>query len=446
MSNHSERRVFKSSSIFAPHLTAEPFDGYLVLAGSQILGLYPKDTASEVINEGDFIDLGSRTICPSFTDTHCFFTGYAYERYCDIFDLPEEKRDPERNTKLLAEMFLNRDFILEQFESYMKMHNSRGITAIKEMGFDNFYGFTELLELLEFENRLSLRVHFMSQAVERPADLAYARRMRETFKGGLVRFSGFNQMTDGSISAFEADLKQPYEEKDGVYCQINIDYDAIKEMVLHADREGFRVSLHAQGDGAVKKALAILDCCEKDDQGRLLRRHALTDLELTDPTDLSLMGRLGVVAEIYPQIPSLSDRKTKEAMIIKHIGPKRGKYFWNRRAMQRQQVVLSCATDLPLLYPNIPESIYHGCGGFFPEGGEPFNKENTLTPFEMLQAWSSGGAYNLGAENEYGSLAEGMSADFVIFDGDLFNTAIEDSRQINVLKTYFRGQCVYTKA
>lgn len=34
--------------------------------------------------------------------------------------------------------------------------------------------------------------------------------MREKFTGEFVRFSGYNQMTDGSISQLCGDLKQPY--------------------------------------------------------------------------------------------------------------------------------------------------------------------------------------------------------------------------------------------
>ena len=68
--------------------------------------------------------------------------------------------------------------------------------------------------------------------------------------------------------------------------------------------------------------------------------------------------------------------------------------------MADSNVLLSCGTDLPLLIDDIPESIYHAVGGNFPEGGEPFNKQNMLTIPELLTAWSAGGAYNLYQEKE----------------------------------------------
>ncbi|GAA4654661.1 hypothetical protein GCM10023142_17990 [Anaerocolumna aminovalerica] len=49
--------------------------------------------------------------------------------------------------------------------------------------------------------------------------------------------------------------------------------------MLAADAEGFRFSLHPQGDGAICKTIDIFDSCIKDDNNKLVNRHAITDLE-----------------------------------------------------------------------------------------------------------------------------------------------------------------------
>ena len=48
----------------------------------------------------------------------------------------------------------------------------------------------------------------------------------------------------------------------------NIDYALLEEDVLTADREGFRFTLHSEGDGSFHKILQIYDKCEKEN-GRL---------------------------------------------------------------------------------------------------------------------------------------------------------------------------------
>lgn len=344
--------------------------------------------------------------------------------------------------RLLRYLLNDREWSVPEFRKYLSMLNSRGVTSVKEMGFDDFYGFTDVLEELERDKELPMRVNFMSQPVGAPMNLPYGRAMRDRFKEEFVRFSGYNQMTDGSISQLEGDMKEPYCCAD-THCAKKIDWDGIEADTLAADAEGFRFSLHAQGDAAISKVLGIYEKCKRNSDGKVMNRHAMTDLECSDPTDLERMGHLGVIAEIYPQIMSIADRAGKLAMIEEKIGLERGRNYWNRRKMVDSGVVLSCATDLPLVIDDIPESVYHTVGALFPEGGEPYNKQNTLTVSELLTAWTHGGQYNLGRENELGTLEAGKLADIAVLDTNLFEVAPEKSRSARVCLTLSDGKVVW---
>lgn len=368
----------------------------------------------------------------------CFMNTAAKQKY----QFTPETCYPEAYWRLLREVLTDKEFIIGQFKRYMAMLNSRGITAVKEMGFDDFYGFTDILEELEKNQELTLRVSFMSQPVGSGMNLEYGKAARERFKSKFLEFSGYNRMTDGSISVLCGDLKQPYSCDSNIHCAQKIDYDLIESEVLQADAEGFRFSLHAQGDAAISKTIDIFDKCRKEN-GRLAGRHAMTDIEFSDPADLERMGKLGVIAEIYPQIMSIYDRDEKLELIEERIGTERGKYYWNRRKMADCGVRISCGTDLPLLIPDIPESVYHSCGGLFPGGGEPFNKENTLTVSEVLTAWTAGGQYNLGHESSLGTLEAGKLADIAVLDGDIFSTGLDQVRDIKVCLTLVNGEPVY---
>lgn len=282
----------------------------------------------------------------------------------------------------------------------------------------------------------------MSQPVAESINFEYGEKMRREYNSDMLCFSGYNQMTDGSVSEYNADLKKPYEGKD-FCCQLKIDWKKLEADTLEADKRGFRFSLHAQGDGAIAKTLDIYEKCQRDEKGKLINRHAITDLEFSDPEDLSRMGKMGVIAEIYPQIQSIANRKDKVAMINEKIGAERGRYYWNRRKMADSGVIISCGTDLPLLIDDIPQSIYHAVGALFPEGGEPFNEKNTLTISELLKAWTYGGAYDLGKEKILGTIEEGKKADLAVIDGDIFNTALEHIRELKVCLTICDGKIVY---
>jgi predicted amidohydrolase YtcJ len=432
--------VLRSQCIFWGETERKPVPGYVAIQDNRIL-MTGSGSGNEYIDAStQVLDLGKRLVCPGFIDVHCFFTGYAWVPAGG--DPAGASSDEELLAK--AKSYLeDKKFIVPVFKDYMKLLNSRGITAIKEMAFDDFSGFAGILENLENGRDLTLRVHFMSQPSAGGFNLELGRRLRQQYHSDSLCFSGFNRMTDGSISRGNGDLKTPYEGKPGVYCGEQIDYDRIEKDTLAADQEGFRVSLHAQGDGAVAKVLDIFDQCRKQEK-KLLLRHAITDLELTDPQDLIRMGKMGAIAEIYPQIPSLYKQQEKINGIKAAIGTERSKHYWNRRAMADSRVIISCGTDLPLLYDDIPESIYHACGGFFSDGRKAFNPGNTLTIDEMLRAWTAGGAWNLGLETKTGTLKAGFLADVTVLDGNVFEIPMETMRSTKVCLTIMNGQVVYS--
>lgn len=368
----------------------------------------------------------------------CFMNTAAINTY----QFTPESCYSESYWRLLKYVLSDTKFSVPAFKNYLKFMNSRGITSIKEMGFDDFWGFTEILDQLEKNKELTVRVSFMSQPVGVPMNLAYGRNMREKFTGDYVHFSGYNQMTDGSISQLEGEMKEPYLCKD-TFCVKEIDWNRLEQDTLAADNEAFRFSLHAQGDRAIEKVIDIYEKCRKNADGTLKNRHAITDLECSDPKDLERMGQLGIIAEIYPQIMSIANRKDKLSMIQDKIGLDRGKNYWNRRKMADSNITISCGTDLPLLFDDIPESVYHTVGARFPEGGEPYNAENTLLLHELLRAWSFGGQYNLGFEDRLGTLEAGKLADIAVLSHNLFTTPLEEIREAKVCLTLVDGNVVY---
>ncbi len=96
----------------------------------------------------------------------------------------------------IMKIYLNdRAFVDKELTAYMNMLNAHGITSIKEMGFDDFYGFTEVLKDFEERKALSLRISFMSQPVGEKLNIPYGKRMRECFQSEFLQFAGYNQIS-----------------------------------------------------------------------------------------------------------------------------------------------------------------------------------------------------------------------------------------------------------
>ncbi len=361
----------------------------------------------------------------------------------DIYQFTGDSCYPESYYRIMREYLNDREFINKAFSRYMEMLNSRGVTTVKEMGFDDFYGFTNFLKEIENSPDLNIRFFFMSQPVGEKMNLEFARKMKKTFTGGKIRFSGFNRMTDGTIANYCGDLKLPYENENFT-CKISVPYEQIEKDVLQADAEGFRWSLHAQGDGAVKKIADIYEKCQLEN-GKLKNHHAITDLEFSCPKDLERLGRIGAYGEIYFQIMSLDSGDVILKNIQRTIGKERGKYYWNRRKMLEEGMHLSGATDLPLMITSIPDSIYYSKGGYLDGLEEPFQIQNTISAAEILKAWTIGGQKNLGMEEVLGTLQEGKIADIAVFNRNLLDEDLKKVRGAKTIMTIMDGKITYMR-
>ena len=392
------------------------------------------ETTQEGLLDQEFPDIP--VVIFTFDRDNCWMNQAAKDRY----GFTPEACYAEKIWKMMSE-YLSQPEMAEKYQEYAQMLNERGITTIKEMTFDDYYGFMDVMEWLEREDALTVRVSMMSQPVGRGIDIPHGIAMRERFQGDFLRFTGYNRMTDRGIPSFLGELNEPYKSRPDIKVLVPVEWELIEAETLEADKNGFRYSLHCQGDGAVRHTVDLFDRCEKVD-GRLKNRHAITDLEYTSPDDLERFGAMGGITEVYAQIQSLDKKQDVLDMIDRQLGGDRGKNYWNRRKMWDSGICVSCGTDLPLLIPDIPEAITCGCGGYFADG-ESYNEQNMLTVAEMLTAWTRNGQYNCYNEDRLGTLETGKLADIAVLDRNVFAMPLKDVKQAKVCLTISDGRIVY---
>ena len=359
----------------------------------------------------------------------------------EAYGFSPEECYAEKIWRMMAD-YLRRPEMRGLYGAYMRMLNARGITQVKEMSFDDYFGFVDVMRAMERDGELTVRVCLMSQPVGRGIDLAHGRRMRDLLTGSFVRFGGFNRMTDRSIGSGLAELKETYLDAPGTCCGEPVEWDLIEREFMAADEAGFRFSLHCQGDAAVAHVVDLFERCRRSADGRMLERHAITDLELSDAADLERLGALGGICEVYPQIQSLDAEADLRQMVAEKIGPERFGRYWQRRQMWDAGCVVVGDTDLPLMLPSIGEAIYCGCGGYFDDGGRA-REENMLTVPEMLLAWTANGAYDCLDEERLGTLEAGKLADIVVLERDVLVADPSDVRDVNAALTVSDGRVVF---
>lgn len=153
---------------------------------------------------------------------------------------------------------------------------------------------------------------------------------------------------------------------------------------------------------------------------------------------------MGAFGEIYAQVYALDTYDGYVNAYRDVIGARQERYL-NYRSLADHGVRLCGATDLPLLIPSIPESIFYGCANFGSDKQKQINPQNGLTISEMLDAWTVNSQFAMEREDELGTLETGKKADIVIFDRDLFTVPMDEMLNVQVKETIVNGKTVYTQ-
>ena len=114
-------------------------------------------------------------------------------------------------------------------------------------------------------------------------------------------------------------------------------------------------------------------------------------------------------------------------------------------------VIMSSSTDSPVAAfcdGNIQNIIEIATTGIAPDSGaKAFAQSELLTVKEALKALTITGAWQLGLENDRGSIKIGKYADFIVLDKNFLNYQGDQLRTIHntkILNTYFEGKNVFS--
>ncbi len=126
------------------------------------------------------------------------------------------------------------------------------------------------------------------------------------------------------------------------------------------------------------------------------------------------------------------------------IGDSHGNKISPTRTALDKGLKLTIHTDAPVALPNLMRMV-----GISVErksrSGDLIGPEESLTPFEAIQAITIWSAYQHFEDDRKGTLEAGKLADMVILDKDPFKVAEEEIKEIRVLETIKEGVSVYKR-
>ncbi len=306
-----------------------------------------------------------------------------------------------------------------------------GITAVADMG-------TTLDEWLTYRrmgdtDALRIRIMSYGSGVDTAVQIG-ATGPTPWLYNGRLRLVGVKLYADGALGSRGAWLKAPYSDAPAQSGSGFMSDDVIRNLMSRAAMDHYQVAVHAIGDKANAQVLDAIDELSATYDGD--RRWRIEHAQIVDPVDLPRFAKHGIIASMQPT-HATSDRTMAEA----RLGPDRltGAYAWN--TMLKNGVPLAFGSDFPVESPD-PFAGWAAAFTRSDANGEPYGgwrPEERVTREQAWAAFTSGGAYAGFAEREFGRLAPGQYADFIIVDRDPTLASPTELRGTKVEETWVGG-------
>lgn len=380
----------------------------------------------------ELLGIDENTVSPPFgeilKDENGVPTGVLYETAISLAE-KAFRVSPKKGERLL--------------QQFLQNANSFGITSVSDMlpltGYE--LGDVELYKEFEKNDKLTVRIHFLTVL---NGDLTDARRARKTFNSNKLRFSGLKQFLDGVPTTYTALMIEPYTDKPDTVGEAFLPPETVKKWIVEADKEDFRIRLHACGDGAVRLGLDAFEEARQKN-GKRDSRHTIEHIEVIDPTDIARFAQLGVIASMQPE--HLNVDEFEGNVYLYRLGEERSAYTWPIKSLQTAGAKLAFGSDYPIVDINPMLGVYRAvtrvANDGKPIGG--WNPNEKIHLAKVLQHYTSGSAFGAFEESNIGTLEKGKLADITVLDRNLFTVDPEEILEAKVKMTVMDGQVVYKK-
>lgn len=282
--------------------------------------------------------------------------------------------------------------------------------------------------------------HFDSQIEH----FAESRRAVEEAGSPLLTAQTVKFFADGVVENETGALLTPYCS--GLHSHTgmrNWEGDALAEAGRRVDELGLQIHIHAIGDAAVRQALDAIEYARARNGSRD-RRPVIAHVQLVDETDIGRFAALDVIPNMQPLWAQMDALMT--VLTIPRLGAERADRQYQMQTLNRSGAALAFGSDWPVSsgapLDGIAVATSRRTADGQPEGGWT---PHEIVPIDRaLSAYTNAVAYQAFAENIWGQIVPGASADFVWLHHDPRAVPALELPALPIRATYLRGEPAYT--
>ncbi len=398
---------------------------------------------------------------PAFLEAYDGHTGWANSRALSLAGITRETKDPENgvivrdgsgeptgalkeSAQRLVRRLIPKPTDEEKYQALKKgldLAASYGLTFAHNAGFD-------LADLPIYERVMKeggLKVRFYNalyfEADPSAATLARARELKNRYSGALFRFGAIKALEDGVVESKTAWMLEPYAGGGGTGLP-NYTAEQLKRGVAAYDREGFQIFVHAIGDRAIRVTLDAFENATRVN-GTSGRRHRVEHIEAPAFADLGRFRPLGVLASTQALFAN-PDENTL-GPYSSALGPERVSRAMAFKAIDEAGAIQAFGSDWPVYSMEVLKGIYAAVTRTTPSGTPTggWQPQSRISAVAALRHFTADAAYAGFNENDFGRIAPGLLADFVVLSNDITTEPPEALLKTRVLLTVMGGRESY---
>ncbi|MFJ9442552.1 amidohydrolase [Kitasatospora sp. NPDC101235] len=251
-----------------------------------------------------------------------------------------------------------------------------------------------------------------------------------------LRLGAVKIFADGSLSGRTAALSRSYAGAPGRRGELRHEAEELTRHVVRAHATGWQVAVHALGDRAID---AVLDAFEAAQRAypRADARPRIEHCGLARPDQLNRLRSLGVVPVPQPVFVERSG-----SALVTGLGPERAGWAHRQRSFLDAGLTVPGSSDRPIA-PGAPLRGIHAMVNRTTDTGDVLGRDEAVSPWEALYAYTMGSARAGFDEGVKGSIEPGKLADLVVLERDPTVVPPETIKDIGVLATMVDGRFVY---
>jgi len=253
-----------------------------------------------------------------------------------------------------------------------------------------------------------------------------------------LRLCGVKVVFDGAISICTAALTKPYLHKPNYYGEFAITREELRKIIMEYYAKGYRFSVHANGDKAIKMYLEIIEEAQKKYPKKKLRNRCI-HCTVVSPAIIKNLKKLDILPTILGTYPYYYGD-----MLLPAFGTDRLQWMFAARSMLDAGLIVSAHSDHPAA-PYSPLLAIHSLVNRKTMKGLLVGEKQRVSIMEAIRLYTINAAYQQFDEDKLGSIEPGKFADLVVLSENPLTVPPEKIKDIQVEMTIVDGKIVYTR-